>query len=160
MVISVDQSLTGKGKLRRPRKVATTFRQSTVRGDVAFIRRCASLPPAAVDVGRACILLYMSMLTGCSRKALEAFEIGSRCRDRHLNNKQPVLLGSALGPGDVAMLLPKNAQLSNILAGREGAVGMLEGAYRDETDASGDDSFKMVFRELRGSIDPDLKLEI
>lgn len=100
------------------------------------------------------------MLKGCSRKNLEAFEIGSRWRDRHLDDKHRVLLASALGPGDAARLLPKNAQLADILAGREGAVGMLEGAYRDETDASGDDSFKMVFRELRGSIDPDLKLEI
>lgn len=35
-----------------------------------------------------------------------------------------------------------------------------EGSDRNETDTSGDDSFKVAFRELRGSIDPDLNLEI
>lgn len=41
-----------------------------------------------------------------------------------------------------------------------GSCRKAEGSDRNETDTSGDDSFKMAFRELRGSIDPDLNLEI
>lgn len=41
-----------------------------------------------------------------------------------------------------------------------GSCQKAEGSDRNETDASEDDSFKMAFRELRGSIDPNLNLEI
>lgn len=154
--MSTDHSLTGKGKNRIPRRVATKLRHSTMRGEKAFIEWCASL--SREDTRRIHVLINTSMLHGCSQEALGA--LGSV--HRWTGYSRPNQSG-AVSPWLVRNAVEKVFLECSVCADDVGYVDWTvptrEGVDGDETNSSTDDSFKKAFRELRGSIDPDLNLE-
>lgn len=157
--MSADHSLTGKGKIRPARVWAAKRRAPKARGGALTLPLDALLSFSDELKGTRPFAIHRLMLQGCSVEALGASKAFSRWWAKHSDDDRRVFFITLSGGSDPEGIFSKSAVLASAPGHLDLPVQDLEKVEQDDAELSHEDSFKAAFRELRGSIDPDLKLE-